>query len=144
VNSIAPNKQGFTLMESLVAISVFTMVIAGGLIGVRKGFEVVDNSRHYTRLSQVLQSEVESLRTLSWEDLSELPAAETLTLETEFETKAYEAYTVTREIINEQADRKRVEVSVRYTNKNGKPVSLKYLTFFTEGGVNDYFYRTIR
>jgi len=136
-------RAGFTLMESLVAISVFSMVIAGGLIGVRKGFEVVDGSRHYTRVSQVLQSEVETLRTYSWEQIEELPEKETIGLDTHFDTDAYDAYTVTREITDEEADRKRVVITVTFTNRGGKEVSLRYLTYFTEGGVNDYFYRTI-
>ncbi len=143
MKTIDQGQGGFTLMESLVAISIFSMVIAGGLIGVRKGFEVVDNSRHYTRVSQVLQSEVETLRTLSWSEMAKLPESEQVTLDTQFGTGAYDRYSITRDIIDESGDLKRVEVTVGFTNRRGKEISLKYVTFFTEGGVNDYFYRTI-
>lgn len=134
---------GFTLVESLVAITVFSMVIAGGLIGVQRGFEIIDNSRHYTRVSQVLQSEVESLRTLSWIDMASLPASAEVTLSPKFDKNVYSLYTITREIVAEEADRKRIEVTVDFQNRRGRQVSLRYVTFFTSGGVNDYFYRTI-
>jgi uncharacterized protein (TIGR02598 family) len=134
---------GFTLVEVVVAMSIFTMVIAGGLVGVSRGFDLIEDSRHHTRISQILQSEIESMRTLSWNEMSSLPASAEIAVETQFDTSTYDAYTVTRTIITEEADRKRVEVSVAYTNKRGKLVSLKYLTFFTQGGVNDYYYSTI-
>jgi prepilin-type N-terminal cleavage/methylation domain-containing protein len=137
------NKFGFTITEVIVSMSIFTLVIAGGLIGIRKGFEIVDNSRHYTRISQILQSEVESLRSLSWEDLQGLPSNTEIAIDTQFDTSVYDAYTVRREIISEETDLRRIEITVGYINRMGRAVNLKYLTFFTKGGVNDYFYRTI-
>lgn len=119
------------------------MVIAGGLIGIRRGYELIGNSRDYTRISQILQSEVESLRTLAWEDLIELSDNTLIKVETQFDLSAYDAYTVRRKIYTESSTLRRVEVTVSFKNDQGRLVTLKYLTFFTKGGVNDYFYRTI-
>lgn len=135
--------KGFSLVEVIVAAGIFAMVIAGGIAGVRMGFQIVDNSRHYTRISQILQSEVESLRALSWAELQQLPADEKIEIDPKFSTAAYEAYSVQRKIVAESSTLSRIEVMVDYTTRNGKPVALKYLTFFTKGGVNDYYYRTI-
>ncbi len=137
------SRAGFTLVEVIVAMGIFSMVIAGGLIGVRRGFELVGNSRHYTRVSQILQSEVEALRTLTWDDLIELEDNELITVDTQFDISAYDAYTVRRRIYTEAASLRRVEITVSYKNERGRLITLKYLTFFTDGGVNDYFYRTI-
>lgn len=135
--------EAYSLVEVIVAAGIFGLVITGGIAGVRMGFEVVDNSRHYTRISQILQSEVESLRSLSWRELQQLPAKEEVDVNPQFITSAYDAYTVYRTIYNESAKLRRVEVVVEYSTRSGRPISLKYLTFFTEGGVNDYYYRTI-
>ena len=107
------------------------------------GFEIVDNSRHYTRVSQILQSDVESLRSLSWRDFNKLPSSEKVDINPHFITSAYDAYTFYRNIHAVSSSLRRVEIVVKYSTRSGRPITLKYLTFFTEGGVNDYYYRTI-
>lgn len=134
---------GFTLTEVIVAMGIFTMVIAGGLSGIRRGFDILQGSRNYTRVSQILQSEVETLRTLSWEELTALPGDVLVDVDTQFDTNAYDMYTVRRRIVTVEDDLRRVVVVISYENKRGRPVTLRYVTFFTKGGVNDYYYRTI-
>ncbi|WPJ94678.1 prepilin-type N-terminal cleavage/methylation domain-containing protein [Coraliomargarita algicola] len=134
---------GFTLTEVVVSMGIFTIVIAGGLAGVRRGFDILHDSRNYTRVSQILQSEVETLRTLSWVELIELPADVEISVDTQFDTKAYDMYSVSRLIEEEQDDLRRVVVGVSYQNAQGREVTLQYVTFFAKGGVNDYYYRTI-
>lgn len=124
-------------------MGIFTLVIAGGLAGIRRGFDILQDSRNYTRISQILQSEVESLRTLSWEDLTVLPDNTLVDVDTQFDTNAYDIYTVRRLIETVEDDLRRVVVVISYQNRRGKPVTLRYITFFTRGGVNDYYYRTI-
>lgn len=124
-------------------MGIFTLVIAGGLTGVRRGFDILQDSRNYTRVSQILQSEVETLRTLSWEDLTALPANTTINVDTQFDTDAYDMYTVRRLIVSVEDDLRRVNVVISYANKRGRLITLKYVTFFTKSGVNDYYYRTI-
>ncbi|MGJ8650110.1 MAG: type IV pilus modification PilV family protein [Opitutaceae bacterium] len=143
MNHQAKCRKGFTLTEVVVALGIFSMVIAGGLIGLRRGYELIGNSRDYTRISQILQSEVEALRTLAWDDLIEFSDNTLIKVETQFDLSAYDAYTVRRRIYTESATLRRVEVTVSFKNDQGRLVTLKYLTFFTKGGVNDYFYRTI-
>lgn len=135
--------KGFTLTEIIVSIGIFTMVIAGGLSGVRRGFDILRDSRDYTRVSQILQSEVETLRTLSWAELMELPTDVELSVDTQFDTNAYDMYVVSRRIEEEEDDLRRVVVGVSYTNGRGREITLNYITFFAKGGVNDYYYRTI-
>jgi hypothetical protein len=124
-------------------MGIFTMVIAGGLSGVSRGFDILQDSRHYTRVSQILQSEVEALRSLSWTELTELATSVEVSVDTQFDTRAYDLYVVSRSIEVEEDDLRRVVVGVSFKNKRGRLVELKYVTFFAEGGVNDYFYRTI-
>jgi len=134
---------GFTLVEVIVAMGIFTMVIAGGLSGVRRGFDILKDSRNYTRVSQILQSEVETLRTYSWGELTSLSDNVLIPVDTQFDTNAYDMYTVRRKIVMVETDLRRVSVTVSYENDRGRLVTLRYVTFFTKGGVNDYYYRTI-
>lgn len=137
------SKLGFTLTELIVAMGIFTMVIAGGLSGVSRGFDILEGSRNYTRVSQILQSEIESLRSLSWEDLIDLPDSSKIEVDTQFNTSAYDMYTVRRKIITEAEDLRRVILIVSYKNDRARLITLKYFTFFTRGGLNDYYYRVL-
>lgn len=141
--SLTTRKLGFTLTEVIVSMGIFTMVIAGGLSGVRRGFDILQDSRNYTRVSQILQSEVETLRTFSWEELTGLSTNVEISVDTQFDTSAYDMYTVRRRIITMEDELRRVVISVSYQNDRGRLVTLNYVTFFTQGGVNDYYYRTI-
>lgn len=137
------SQKGFSLVEVIVAAGIFAMVIAGGVAGVRMGFQIVENSRHYTRVSQILQSEIESMRALSWKTIKELDSKSDIQIDPKFSTSAYDGYSVQRKMFPDSSTLRRVEMIVEYTNRSGRVVKLKYMTFFTEGGVNDYYYRTI-
>jgi prepilin-type N-terminal cleavage/methylation domain-containing protein len=140
---------GFTLVEVMIGVFIFAMVIAGGLITVSKGFELVDNARHHTRASQILQSEIELLRTRPWktlkgEDSSSLSTQFKQQIEAQFSDGSYAAYTgdannpptVVADFSTTPAE---VTVSVSWRNRLGRLYTKSYTTYFTEGGVNDYY-----
>lgn len=135
--------EGFTLTELIVAMGIFTVVIAGGLAGVSRGFDILEDSRNYTRVSQILQSEIESLRSLSWQDLTALSDNEKIEVDTQFDTAAYDMYNIRREIVTEASDLRQVILIVSYRNDRERLITLKYFTFFTKGGLNDYYYRVL-
>lgn len=124
-------------------MGIFTMVIAGGLSGVSRGFDILGDSRNFTRVSQILQSEIESLRSLSWQELTDLPENAEISLDTQFDTSAYNLYGVSREIISVEDEIRQVNVIVSHENGRGRLITLKYITFFSKGGLNDYYYRVL-
>ena len=132
---------GFTLIEVMVAMIVFSMVIAGGLVGISRGFELIDTTRNYTRSSQVLQSELELLRTLPWATFSVLSDSE-LTgkfqeqIISQFDEGTYKGSVVTNMTGD---DLMQITVTVEWAGRRGRVHTLNYITFFTEGGVNDYY-----
>ena len=134
---------GFTLVEVIVALGIFTLVIAGGLSGVQRGFDILRESRNYTRVSQILQSEVESMRSLSWSELGGLAASAEITMDTQFDTDAYDIYTIRRNVVLVEPGLREITVSVSFETGQERTIVLQYVTFFAEGGVNDYYYRAI-
>jgi prepilin-type N-terminal cleavage/methylation domain-containing protein len=140
--TLSENRQaGFTLVEVMIAMVVFSMVIAGGFVGISRGFELIETSRNYTRSSQVLQSELELLRTLPWETFSELSDSE---LTDKFQQQIISQFgqdtytgTVTTKLWG--GDLMQVIVTVEWSGSKGRVHLLNYMTCFTEGGVNDYY-----
>lgn len=136
------NRQGaFTLIEVMVAMIVFSMVIAGGLVGISRGFELIDTTRNYTRSSQVLQSELELLRTLPWSTFSQLSDSELTEkfqkqIVAQFGADSYVGAVAT-ELTG--GDLMQVVVTIEWSARKGRVHTLNYVTFFTDGGVNDYY-----
>lgn len=134
-------KEAFTLVEVMIAMTIFAMVIAGGLLGVQKGFELVDNSRHFTRSSQILQSELELLRTMPWETLS-AQTEEQLTvlfneqIASQFGSGIYRGLVKTT---MDGPDSMEVRVHVEWSARRGRIQSASYITYFSKRGVNDYY-----
>ena len=137
------NRQvGFTLVEVIIALTVFSMVISGGLLGISRGFQLVDTSRNYTRSSQVLQSELELLRTLPWLTFTALSDDElTEKFQSQITSQFNEGdYTGSVETDMTGGDLMEVIVTVEWeATRTKRTHSLSYTTYFTEGGVNDYY-----
>ena len=139
---LSHNRQGaFTLIEVMVAMIVFSMVIAGGLVGISRGFELIDTTRNYTRSSQVLQSELELLRTLPWSTFSQLSDSELTEkfqkqIVAQFGADSYVGAVAT-ELTG--GDLMQVVVTIEWSARKGRVHTLNYVTFFTDGGVNDYY-----
>jgi prepilin-type N-terminal cleavage/methylation domain-containing protein len=139
---LSHNRQGaFTLIEVMVAMIVFSMVIAGGLVGISRGFELIDTTRHYTRSSQVLQSELELLRTLPWSTFSQLSDSELTEKLQEQIVAQFGADSYVGAVATELTggDLMQVVVTVEWSARKGRVHTLNYVTFFTDGGVNDYY-----
>ena len=139
---LSHNRQGaFTLIEVMVAMIVFSMVIAGGLVGISRGFELIDTTRNYTRSSQVLQSELGLLRTLPWSTFSQLSDSELTEKFQEQIVAQFGADSYVGAVATELTggDLMQVVVTVEWSARKGRVHTLNYVTFFTDGGVNDYY-----
>ena len=66
-------KTGFTIVEVAVAASVMVMVISTALIVMQTGFKALDSARKTTLAAQIIQSEMERVRMLSWTRVQGLP-----------------------------------------------------------------------
>ena len=136
---------GYTLVEVMIGVFVFTMVIAAGLVAVSKGFELVDNARHHNRVAQILQSEVEYLRTLPWDTIegntSQLRAEFHDRVNEQFQNDAYDVYVEgdpNWQFQSGKSTRAKIVVGVTWKDRLGREHSKSYITYFTEGGVSDY------
>jgi len=132
---------GFTLVEVIVSIFIFSLVIASCLVSVGKGYELVDASRQNSRASQVLQSELELLRTLPWDTFKDQTNAQlTSKFQSEIATQfGSGVFTGTVSKTATAADLALVTVTVRWTGFRGRAYTASYFTYFTDGGINDYF-----
>lgn len=131
-------KEGFTIIEVVVAMVVFAVVIAGGFACLKMGLGLVENSRHNTRSTQIMQSEIERVRSLAWANIILLPTSDSdVTVAAQFNSSAYDAYTMGREISG-SGDSRLVTLTVIWTDNSGRSHSRSYASQYTKGGLYDY------
>jgi prepilin-type N-terminal cleavage/methylation domain-containing protein len=137
MNLLKDRETGFTLVEVMVAMAIFAIVIASGFACLRSGMGLVENARHHTRAAQIMQSEIERIRSLPWNNVIVLTDDADVALATEFSGAAYDAYTM-RRVVSGSGDERVVTLGVDWTDVGGHSHTRAYKSQYTKGGLYDY------
>lgn len=65
-STVGSRKEGFSLVEVMVAFTVLVMCIGGGLVTLTSGYRQLDTARCSTLAAQIMQSRIETLRLMNW------------------------------------------------------------------------------
>lgn len=141
--------KGFTIIEVAIASFVMLLGISSMVLTMQAGFKTVDLARDSTIASQVLQTEMERLRMLSWANLITIPESETVDLTDVFLTQPQLAsrYKLVREISTD-ADRadnvRNISLTVTWVDFTGKSHERMFRTIYVKNGLYDYYYTLAR
>ena len=137
------SKRGSTLVEVMMSSIIILVVLLAGFGALIQGNRLIEVSRDETRVSQVLQSEIEELRSYDWATLIALNAESTYAPSSSF-TDAYSArFTIKRKISTRSSLQKRVTMQVSWTDNRGTSHMREYITLISKDGLYDFYYRTI-
>ncbi len=67
-------RAGFTIVEVAMAATIMALVISSSILVLQSGFKALDNARKTTLAAQIIQSEMERIRMLSWTRVQALMA----------------------------------------------------------------------
>ena len=153
-----------------MATFVMALGISTSIIAMQSGFKSLDVARDTTLASQIIQSEVERLRLMSWTGISALPASETVSLSTMFttNTEITSRFTATRmvgavvdppvsptqaNLANtaygswktwSTAEMKQITISVSWKGYDQRSHSVSMVTYYAKNGLYDYLYTLAR
>jgi Tfp pilus assembly protein PilV len=138
-------QHGFTIIEVAMATFVLGFGIATAIVAMQSGFRHLDLARGTTLASQIMQSEMERLRMMSWTTVSALPATATFDGGTFFSSSSdiVGKYTVTRTSIAEvtrPTEVMNLSVSVRWQTYDGRSHSRSLTGVYAKNGLYDYYY----
>lgn len=151
---------GFTILE--VAMSSFVMAfgIATSIIAMQTGFKSIDLARGTTMASQIIQSEMERLRMLSWtgmttlstatDSVAPIPAGSPAGVEM-FDGATYFSanpaiagkYTITRTVTPDAtrpSDVLNITVAVTWTGYDNRSHTRSFRSMYAKNGLYDYYY----
>lgn len=131
-------KRGFTLVELLIAIIIFSAVILGGFGILRLGIAHVDNARHVTRASQIMQSEIEEIRSKPWSDIVALTGPEQeVPVGSQFAEPSYIPYQLKRTVSGVGNSRK-ITLIISWSDVAGRFHEKVSATQYAKNGIYDY------
>lgn len=135
------HSNGFTLVEVVVSLTLMAIVFTAAFGSYFLGLRLLEDARHRLRASQIIQSEVERLRTLNWSALQALDTSAAFTPSGEYVAQFANLYTTARSIeFFSSGDQAEIIIEVDWTNSKGIQSSESFATVFTKGGLSDYLY----
>lgn len=141
IPSDPPHSKGFTLVEVVVSLTLMAIVFTAAFGSYYLGIRLLEDARHRLRASQIIQSEVERLRTLNWSALQALDASATFIPSGEYVAQFANLYTTERSVeFFSAGNQAEITIEVDWTNSKGIQSSESFSTVFTKGGLSDYLY----
>jgi type II secretory pathway pseudopilin PulG len=146
-------RAGFTIVEVGIAALVLALVLSTSLIALQRGFMAIDNARYTTLAGQILQSQMEKLRLLTWTQLTTAtghPTTGPFTPDLQATTSGQLAnFTCTQTITDSPAPytsytygMKDIVLTATWKGSDGRTRSLTYFTRYGQIGISDFFYTT--
>jgi Tfp pilus assembly protein PilV len=138
-------RAGFTILEVAMATFVMALGIATSIVAIQSGFRHLDLARGSTLASQILQSEMERLRLMSWGGITALPLTQTFDGGTFFSSSSdvVGRYAVTRKCVPDSTRPTEVmdiSISVAWNTYDGRPHVRSFNSIYTKHGLYDYYY----
>lgn len=143
-NSLRRKKGGFTAVEVLIGSVLMTVLITSMLHLIKQGNYLIELARDHTRVTQILQSEIEDMRTYRWTDLKAEGNLEVFTPEGNLAASFasdYYCYTWNWDLV--PGEKKEVYVYITWRDSMNRWHYSYYVTRFTKDGLNDYYYRAV-
>lgn len=128
-----------------MAMFVMAFGISTAIIAMQAGFKQIDLARGTTIAAQIIQSEMERLRMMSWTMITALPATETFDGSTYFSANPdlVGKYPITRTVADNAVnpgEMKDITVSVSWHTYDGRSHSRSFTAVYAKNGLYDYYY----
>lgn len=143
------SKAGFTIVEVLFASFVLVLAIGSSILVIQAGYRSLDNARNTNLASQILQSEMERIRLLSWGALNLLPesapvpATEILPADLSGIGQLAGRFTIRRELADvpdKVGEMKRITVTVTWRGMDRITHTRSATTHYAKDGLYAYYY----
>jgi type II secretory pathway pseudopilin PulG len=157
-NRKAKRNGGFTIVEVMVAASVMVLALSSSIIVLQQGLRALDTARYSTLAGQILQSQMEKLRLLTWTQLTNTTSGPVAYTTFTPDLSSTESAQINRFTAGGQvgkcamsivdadgvfgATMKKITLTATWTGMDGRSHSLSYITYYGKNGISDFFYTT--
>lgn len=128
----ATPSRGFSLIEIMISMTLFSVVALGTFKCLGEGYMISQKRIDTNLANQMIQEEMEYLRSLNFTELSALSAEDT------FNQLPEDSRFITRRLVSDRggrSDQKIVKISINWNDTRGHPHTYSCISFFTQGGI---------
>ncbi|MBI2498292.1 MAG: hypothetical protein HYV75_10415 [Opitutae bacterium] len=134
---------GFTLGEVAMAVIVLALALTTSLTAMQRAFLEFDTARNLEIAGNILQCEIEKERLFTWSRASD--ATYQPVIDSSFTRNPAIAgrFTLSRSLTTlaqRSGQMVQITLTVRWRSYDGRTISRSYATYYTEGGLYEYFY----
>lgn len=134
---------GFTVIEIAVTTFVLALAITTSITTMQRAFSSLDTARNVSTASTILQTEMEHERLFTWAKLTDATYQPALGASFLRNPAVAGRFTLSRAIATlpgRSSQMVQVTLTVRWRNYDGRSLSRSFTSYFTQGGLNDFFY----
>jgi Tfp pilus assembly protein PilV len=141
-------KSGFTIAEVMMAAAVMALAITTSITTMQQAFLALDKARNVSTAGQIMQCDFEKMRLKSWDENIATGGrliAGTAAIDSSYTSNPAigNRFTMTRTVSDVHTDVvKKVTLTISWKGYDGSPLSRSYTTYYSKGGLYDYFYNT--
>jgi type II secretory pathway pseudopilin PulG len=130
----------FTLVEVIMSSAIFGLIFASVATALAQGYTIIENARDNAHINQILQSEVENVRSMNWDDLNAMPDWERIQQQAGFATSISDRFVCERFINERRVGQKEIILTITWTDRRQTNHFRKFVTYYTKEGMYDYQY----
>ena len=124
---------------------ILALVITTAITTMQRAFASLDTARNVATASAILQTEMETERLFTWTKLTDTtyqPALGASFLRNPAVAGRFTLSRTTAYVTGRSNQVLQVTLQVTWRNYDGRSLSRSFTTYFTQGGLNDFFYAT--
>lgn len=133
--------RAFTLMEVAVTTFILALAITTSITTLQRAFSNLDTARSISTASTILQTQVENERLFPWGKLTDTSYQPALGPAFLRNPTVAGRFTLSRTVasVSGRSAQVQVTLTVRWRNYDGRSLSRSFTTYYTQGGLNDYY-----
>lgn len=124
---------------------ILGLVIGSSMVSMGYGFTRIENARHATRISQILQTEMETIRAMSWEEVQTLITNQGQTSDFtphfEYNEDRIKDLKATRTFTSVKNNMLQITLTASWKDSQNTEHDLSYMTWYGKEGLSDYYTR---
>jgi hypothetical protein len=142
----------------MMASTVMVLAIASSIIVLQQGMRALDTARFTTLAGQILQSQMEKLRLLTWTQLTNATSGPVAYSTFTPDVASTASSQMNRFIVGTTTNRcsqaieaapgvlasklMKITLTANWLGLDGRPHTLSYVTYYGQNGLSDFFYTT--
>ena len=128
----------FTLVQVILSSDIFGLLFAPVATALTQGFTIIENAHDNAHINQILQSEIENIRSMYWEDFDAMDNCERIQQQAGISTLISNRYVCERFINERRVGHNEIILTTNWTDRRQVSYFRKFVTYYTKEGMYDY------